>query len=219
MPFESELNELLPEDLPNRDVVVRKCARHLQLIVEANEYMNLTRIVSPREAAIKHVLDSLIPWRLFARAKHILDAGTGPGFPGIPLALVFPQIQFTLAESIQKKARFVETAVKTMELPNVAIAPHRVEELGSQSSRELDIVTARAFAPLDKALEFLVPALKSGATALLYKGPDVAHEIAAAARALAKLRARAEVVMNYELPESSGSRTIVSVALDRTRRP
>jgi len=209
LPFESALNELLPEDLPNREEVVRQCAVHLSLIVEANEYMNLTRIVSPREAAIKHVLDSLIPWKLFARAKHILDAGTGAGFPGIPLALVFPEKQFTVAESTQKKARFVESATAALELKNVKVEPRRVEELKGR----FDIVTARAFAPLDKALGFLSPTLKSGATALLYKGPDAANEIAAASRALTKLKAHAEVVMTYELPDASGSRTIISAGL------
>ncbi len=219
MPFETELNELLPEDLPNREAVAQKCAAHLRLIAEANEYMNLTRIVTPREAALKHVLDSLIPWRLFARAKHILDAGTGAGYPGIPLAVVFPEKQFTLAESIQKKARFVESAVAALELKNVKVEPRRVEELKGR----FDIVTARAFAPLDKALDFLSPALKSGATALLYKGPDAANEIAAAARALTKLKVHAEVLMTYELPESAGSRTVIGVGLisapGRTHRP
>jgi 16S rRNA (guanine527-N7)-methyltransferase len=213
--FESELNEVLPADLPNRGVVAAKCAAHLALIVEANTYMNLTRIVSPREAAIKHVLDSVLPWRLFAGAQHVLDAGTGAGFPGIPLALVFPEIRFTLAESTQKKARFVEGVIAALELTNVKVEARRVEELG----KGIDIVTARAFAPLDKALDFVGPALKSGATALLYKGPDAANEIATAARALTKLKARAEVAMTYELPDGAGSRTIVSVVRDPSHRP
>jgi 16S rRNA (guanine527-N7)-methyltransferase len=213
--FESELNEVLPADLPRRDLIIVKCAAHLALIAEANTYMNLTRIVSPREAAIKHVLDSLLPWRLFARAKHVLDAGTGAGFPGIPLALVFPEIRFTLAESIQKKARFVESTVAALELPNVKVEARRVEELG----KGIDIVTARAFAPLEKALDFIAPALKSGAAALLYKGPDAANEIATAARGLTKLKARAEVAMTYELPDAAGSRTIVNVVRDPNHRP
>ena len=97
--FADELQQVLPADLPNRDAVIQKCALHLALIVEANEYLNLTRIVSPREAAIKHVLDSVLPWRLFLGARRVLDAGTGAGFPGIPLALVLPDIRFTLSES------------------------------------------------------------------------------------------------------------------------
>jgi 16S rRNA (guanine527-N7)-methyltransferase len=213
--FESELNDVLPLDLPNREIVVRKAAVHLNLIAEVNQYMNLTRIATPREAAIKHVLDSVIPWRLFTNAHRVLDAGTGAGYPGIPLALVFPEKQFTLAESTQKKARFVESAIAALELSNVTVAAGRVEELG----KGIDLVTARALAPLDKAIDFLTPALKAGAKALLFKGPDAANEIAAASRILTKLRAHAEVVMNYELPDASGTRTIISVERDPTHRP
>src|SRR5579863_5650007 len=127
--FESELNEVLPADLPHRENVVCKSARHLALIVEANQHLNLTRITSPREAAIKHVLDSLMPWRLFHDAKHVLDAGTGAGFPGIPLALMLPKTRFTLAESTLKKARFVESVLDELKLPNVEITARRAEEL------------------------------------------------------------------------------------------
>lgn len=215
MDFETHLNDVLPGDLPGRDVAVQKTAAHLSLIAQANEYMNLTRIVDPREAAIKHVLDSLLPWRLFAGAERILDAGTGAGYPGIPLALVFPEKRFTLVESIQKKARFVESVVQALELTNVTVSPQRVEELKGS----WEIATARAFAPLEKALDFLGPAIKSGAQALLYKGPDGANEIAAAARALTKLRASARVLMSYDLPEAAGSRNMISVVRDPNRRP
>src|SRR3981189_3785117 len=102
MDFEAELANVLPPDLPHIAEVIAKGARHLRVIAQTNEHLNLTRITTPREAAIKHVLDSVIPWRLFAEASHVLDAGTGAGFPGIPLSLVFPEKQFTLSESIQK---------------------------------------------------------------------------------------------------------------------
>jgi 16S rRNA (guanine527-N7)-methyltransferase len=207
--FIEELNLVLPADLPNRETVIHKAAGHLELIVEVNQYLNLTRIVSPREAAIKHVLDSVIPWRLFAGAKHVLDAGTGAGFPGIPLALVLPDVRFTLAESIQKKARFVESALAKLELPNVTISATRAEELAA--SGEVDIVTARALAPIPKALDLLGPALKKGTRALLYKGPDVEQVIASAAKELRKFRMNARVAMQYELPDSLGSRTVVAI--------
>ena len=79
---------------------------HLELIEETNRFMNLTRIVEPREAAIKHVLDSVLPWRLFAGARNVLDAGTGAGFPGIPLAAILPDIKFVLAESVPEESSF-----------------------------------------------------------------------------------------------------------------
>lgn len=209
MEFRDELAAVLPPDLPHRESVVEKCARHLELIGEANQYLNLTRIVSPREAAVKHVLDSLIPWRLFRGARVVIDAGTGPGFPGIPLAAALPETRFILAESIQKKARFVESALGALDLPNVSVDARRVEDLGVPA----DIVTARAFAPLAKALGLLAPLLKRGTVALLYKGPDIESEIAEAERESKKLRARIAVPMRYELPDAMGSRTICEVRI------
>ncbi|MDE3199206.1 MAG: 16S rRNA (guanine(527)-N(7))-methyltransferase RsmG [Acidobacteriota bacterium] len=203
MDFEQELSQVLPSDLPHRDAVVTKGARHLELIAAANAVMNLTRIVSPREAAIKHVLDSVLPWKMFLGARTVLDAGTGPGFPGIPLALVFPATRFTLADSTQKKARFVESVVRELELPNVTVSSQRVEDL--VKSATFDIVTARAFAPIDRALQFLAPALKKGTRALLYKGPDIDQEIAEAG----KLRFPVRVAARYQLPDDMGSRSIV----------
>lgn len=199
--FADELDAVLPADLPHRGEVIRGAAKHIELIVEANKVLNLTRITSPREAAIKHVLDSVMPWRLFEGTRHVLDAGTGAGFPGIPLALVLPDTQFTLAESIQKKARFVESALAELKLPNVEIAARRAEEL------KADIITARALAPISKILALFRPTLKSGSRLLLYKGPDVETEIAEAGTT----RARIEIVMRYDLPGSLGSRTIVSI--------
>lgn len=209
--FSDELNTILPPDLPNRDFVVLKSAAHFDLIVEANKFLNLTRIISPRDAAIKHVLDSVMPWRLFAHARRVLDVGTGAGFPGIPLALVLPETRFTLAESIQKKARFLQSALAKLELRNVEIAAQRAEELKVAGGFEL--VTARALAPLPRALPLLARLLKSGATGLLYKGPDVDQEIIDAATEAKKVHARMQVVMRYDLPDSLGTRTIVEVTV------
>jgi 16S rRNA (guanine527-N7)-methyltransferase len=202
---ENELNDVLPADLPNRETVVHSAAVHLALIAEANRHFNLTRITSPREAAIKHVLDSVTPWRLFQTAKQVLDAGTGAGFPGIPLALALAETSFTLAESIQKKAGFVKSALDELKLPNAAVTSQRAEEL------KADVITARALAPIPRILTLFRPALKSGTRILLYKGPDAAKEIAEAAAEARKIRARMEIVMRYDLPDSLGARTIVQI--------
>lgn len=217
MAFEDELNRTLPADLPRRAVVVRKASEHLRLIEETNRYLNLTRITDPREAAIKHVLDSVVPWRLFSAARHVLDAGAGPGFPGIPLALVLPNTVFTLAESIQKKARFLESAAALLELPNVSILARRAEEIWRES--DVDVITARALAPIDRVLELFGAALKSGRKFLLYKGPDADKEILESAGLAARLGVRMEIVMRYDLPEAMGSRTIVAIARATARPP
>lgn len=208
--FSGALEQVLPDDLPHRENVIVKAAQHLELIEDANRHFNLTRVTGAREAAIKHVVDSVMPWRLFSGAKHVLDAGTGAGFPGIPLALVLPEVRFTLAESIQKKARFVDSALAQLALPNVTNVARRAEEMVREG--RFDTITARALAPLSRTLALFGPALKAGARMLLYKGPDVEQEIAEAAVEARKRRVRIQVVMRYELPESQGTRTIVEIA-------
>ena len=206
MSYEEELQAVLPPDVPERATLVAKAAQHLRLIEETNKLFNLTRIVNPREAAIKHVVDSVMPWRLFAEATHVLDAGTGAGFPGVPLALVLPAVQFTLADSTQKKARFVEAAVAALQLKNATVSTARVEEL-----RESHVITARALAPVSRSILYFAPAIRAGAKVLLYKGPDAEQEIAQASGEAQKRRVRLSVVMRYELPDHSGSRAIVQI--------
>jgi 16S rRNA (guanine527-N7)-methyltransferase len=207
--FAQELSQLLPADLPHREDCIARATHHLELIVEANQYFNLTRILNPREAAIKHVLDSVLPWRLFAGAKHIADAGSGAGFPGIPLSLVVPDTKFTLLESTQKKAAFIAASVEVLKLPHVEVLPERAEAY--LATHPVDIITARAVAPLTRAIPLFAPALRKGARVLLYKGPDAANEILEARKEPKNIKWKMRVVFEYQLPDSLGSRSIVEI--------
>ncbi len=208
--FEQPLSQVLPDDLPHRDELITKGARHLELVVEANKIMNLTRIVDPYEAAVKHVMDSVTPWRRLADVKTVLDAGTGAGFPGIPLAIVLPQVHFVLSESIQKKARFVSTVVESLGLANVTVTSERAESfLGKKHTQ---IVLARAVAPIAKALELFAPAIRKGTLLLLYKGPDVSAEMEEAQPLLKRAKVSARIVERYDLPNEMGARTLLELA-------
>jgi 16S rRNA (guanine527-N7)-methyltransferase len=210
--FEEELRVVLPQDLPNRERVVALGAKHLEMIEETNRVMNLTRIVSAHEAAVKHVLDSVMAWRLFADSSTVLDAGTGAGFPGIPLALVLPDVSFILSESVQKKARFVQSAVETLGLGNVNVKAARAEEI--LNAQRVDLITARAVAPLVKAIPLFAAALRKGTRVLLYKGPDAEAEISEAAIEAKKRQVRVSISLRYELPDALGLRTIVELRRD-----
>jgi 16S rRNA (guanine527-N7)-methyltransferase len=203
--FIEELDRVLPQDLPHRDRLISLGQKHLEMISAANEYMNLTRIVNPQEAAIKHIYDCVAPWRHFQSATHILDVGTGAGFPGIPLAIILPDVRFTLAESIGKKARFVESVVDTLELPNAAVIAERAE--AAAAAQKAGIITARAVAPIDRLIDLFRRPLKAGIRFLLFKGPDVEAEIAGAKMD----RIAGSVLCRYDLPDGFGSRTLVEL--------
>jgi len=203
--FAAELARVLPDDIPHRGRLIEKAAAHLSLILAANEQFNLTRIINAPEAAVKHVLDSVLPWRYFEGARRVLDAGTGAGFPGVPLSLVLPDVRFTLAESTQKKARFVEGAVEALELHNVDVSSERAEQIAMAERPE--IITARAVAPLERLLELFAKPMKQGAKLILYKGPEVENELAA----VKKFRIKAEQLSRYELPDGMGTRVVLAI--------
>lgn len=206
--YAAELEVVLPAGLPNRAAVIDLTSRHLHRIAEINQFLNLTRVVEPREAALKHVLDSLLPWERVAGHATVLDIGTGAGFPGIPLAAAFPEQRFALVESIKKKANFVSDTVRELGLTNVEVLPERAEEV--LRTRRFSLTLARAVAPLPKFLQLLRPVLRNCGTVLLYKGPDAEQEIAEAAAELKKCRLTAEV-LRYELPMGAGSRTLIQL--------
>lgn len=210
MDFERELDLALPPDLPNRARVVTVAAHHLCLIDTANEHMNLTRITGAREAVVKHVVDSVAPWALFQRAAIVMDAGTGAGFPGIPLAAALPDTQFLLVDSTQKKARFVEIAVAELGLENAEVCAERAEDVLRKS--RVEIITARAVAPLERALAYFAVGFEQGARALLYKGPHVEGEMKDAQAEAKRRRVGMAIVMRYSLPDAMGARTIVQIA-------
>ena len=150
------------------------------------------------------------PGGFFRVPGHVADAGSGAGFPGIALALVLPETRFTLLESTQKKARFLETVVRELGLANVEVRAERAEEW--LKTHRVSVVTARAVAPLNRAAALFAPALRGGARVLLYKGPDAATEIGEAAAEIGKRRLRLRIVERYELPDKLGTRTIVEMA-------
>lgn len=210
MDFAGELDRVLPHDIPRRSHVISISACHLHLIADVNERMNLTRIQDPREAAIKHVVDSVAPWRLFAEAKTVMDAGTGAGFPGIPLAAALPDTRFLLADSTQKKAKFVEGAIQTLQLPNAEVSSERAEDI--LRGARFDLITARAVAPVERALGYFAAGLKKGAGVLLYKGPDVEKELMEAGAEAKRRRVTMAIAMRYDLPDQLGGRTVIRIS-------
>lgn len=169
-------------------------ARFLELLYEANERMNLTRI-PPAEAWVKHVADSLslLPVITGAGAKVIADVGSGGGVPALPLALCHRGPRWHLIESTEKKARFLGAAVEQLGLAGeVSVHPLRAEALGGPGGMlrgKVDLVTSRAVGRLASLVGWCCPLLRPGGIMAAIKGEQARAEVEEAAAALRAHRA------------------------------
>lgn len=148
---------------------------YLALLVRWNATYNLTAIRDPREMVTKHLLDSLA-MAPFVPDAPLADLGTGPGLPGIPLAIARPGCTVTLVESNGKKARFLREAVRTLRLPNARVAESRAENLDEPGA--YSVITARALATLDRIIEVGGHLLSPDGRLLAMKAETVAEEAA-----------------------------------------
>ncbi|MDQ3440078.1 MAG: 16S rRNA (guanine(527)-N(7))-methyltransferase RsmG [Planctomycetota bacterium] len=187
-------------------------SRYLDLLFEANARMNLTRITDRSAAELQHVADALtlLPY-LPPDAHRLTDVGSGGGVPGIPLAIARPDATVLLIESTKKKASFLKSAAASLGLANVLVSDLRAEDVGQGASREsFDVAIARAVATMDWLAEWCLPLVKKGGSMLAMKGPKVAEELPAAAKAIKLLGGGLPIVHPVDLPGTE-HRVIVEI--------
>lgn len=192
--------------------------RYLDLLLQANQRMNLTRLVDRQQAAVGHVGDALtlLPW-IPAGPLKLIDIGSGGGVPGIPLAIALPEAQVMLVESTQKKAAFLRDCVRELKLSNVEVCPQRAEEAGRSPLRgRFDVATARAVGELSFLVEWCMPLLVKGGRLLAMKGAKAREEIASATAALRTLNAAEPVVHSVELPGTENHVILEVIKLGQT---
>lgn len=156
------------------DAQLALLAAYVGLLNKWNKAYNLTAVRDPAQMVPLHILDSLAIAH-FIDGGRLLDVGTGPGLPGIVLAIAQPQRQFTLLDSNIKKTRFVQQAVLELALPNVEVVHGRVEAY--QPAQGFDTVTARAFAPLNRMLPQIAPHLAAEGCVLAMKSQRADEEL------------------------------------------
>lgn len=151
---------------------------YLALLLRWNQTYNLTAVRDPREMVVRHLLDSLAMVPHVDGLSTLADLGTGPGLPGIPLAIALPSLHVTLVESNGKKARFMREAIRQLTLRNAEVAESRIEAVDRPG--QFDAITARALATLPDILRFggHLPRADGGRL-LAMKGVDPVDEIAA----------------------------------------
>lgn len=196
--------------------------RYYRELVVWNQRLNLTSIVAYDEVQTKHFLDSLVSLPLIAEELgatlplprlRLLDVGTGAGFPGLPLKLASPALMLTLMDGTQKKIAFLEHLKAALALADVTLVHGRAEELGlTPAHREhYDIVTARAVAPLATLAEYLLPLVRKGGLAVIYKGPSAPEEFMEARRAIQMLGGEAVRLAPVEVPMLAERRFVLLI--------
>jgi 16S rRNA (guanine527-N7)-methyltransferase len=166
------------------------CERLAIELIERNASVNLTAIVEPADIARKHFLDSFTAYavRRWTGRERVIDVGSGAGFPGLALRIALPRIRVTLVESVGKKVRFLEDVCGLLGLDDVEVRNERAEALARDRRDQYDVGTARAVGSLGMVSEYLVPFLRVGGDAIVWKG-RVDAELPGAQKACAALGA------------------------------
>ncbi len=195
--------------------------KYYELLIEKNKVMNLTAITEYKEVVVKHFLDSLAIKtvadsdeelsKLIGSGKvSLLDLGTGAGFPGIPIKIMFPNVKLTLMDSLNKRIKFLEEAVNELELEKVRTLHARAEEFARKPElrESFDIVVSRAVARMATLTEFCFSYVKTGGYFLPYKASGAGDEIKEAENAVGILGGKLLRTEKVMLPESDIIRMI-----------
>ena len=184
-------------------------------MVEKNKVMNLTAITQPMEVVEKHYLDSLLVVHHvdLSRAISVLDMGTGAGFPGIPLKIVFPHLHVTLADSLNKRILFLDEVIDACGLTGIDTVHGRAEDLGRNNNyrEQYDLVVSRAVANLSTLSEYCLPLVREEGLFVSYKSAEIEEELKTAQKAIRLLGGLQSRVEKDTIPGTALERSFVII--------
>lgn len=197
------------------DEMQRQFDRYFELLVEWNKVMNLTGITDYDEVNEKHFLDSLAVVRVLdlSGTDRVIDIGTGAGFPGIPLKIVFPHLHVTLLDSLNKRIRFLGHVAEELQLADVELLHGRAEDFAKKKEyRETyDLCVSRAVANLAILSEYCLPYVKENGYFIPYKSGEIEEELDASKKAVSLLGGKIETIEKFTLPGTDIGRSLVKI--------
>lgn len=196
-------------------VQIRQFYEYYELLFRWNTFMNLTAITDFEEVVIKHFVDSLsiIKEKNLLDVEKLIDIGTGAGFPGIPLKIMFPQLKITLLDSLKKRVDFLNEVISHLELEQMEVIHGRAEDYAKPGKkREMyDLCVSRAVANLSTLSEYCLPYVKIGGEFISYKSGEIEKEIEAAKSAVFLLGGQIRGCSSFELPGTDIHRALVCI--------
>lgn len=189
-----EFTQLIRTGLNEPDFVsedqINQLYVYMNLVLEKNKVMNLTSITDPKEFVTKHIIDSLSAAVYVKDHQKIIDIGTGAGFPGVPLKVIYPNKEMAYMDSVKKKIDFIECCTQQLGLSNNLFIHQRAEDAGQNPSYRgrFDCGIARAVAYLPVLLEYCLPLIKKGGIFISMKGGNIEEELDACHNALSVLK-------------------------------
>jgi 16S rRNA (guanine527-N7)-methyltransferase len=189
---------------------------YYRYLIEKNKVMNLTAITEKQEVYVKHFFDSLTISRVIEmrESENLLDVGTGAGFPGIPLKIVFPHLKLTLLDSLLKRITFLKEVGGMLGWKDEVMYIHgRAEDIAQQKEHRenYDLVTSRAVAKLNVLAEYCLPFVRVNGNFVAMKGAEVEQEVALAKQAIFVLGRSDKEIYSLTLPENMGERNLIVI--------
>lgn len=189
--------------------------KYYELLIKWNEVMNLTAITEYEEVIDKHFVDSLSIEKAvdLKQAESMIDVGTGAGFPGIPLKIVYPHLKITLLDSLNKRINFLNEVIEELKLENIEAIHGRAEDFARKENyrEKYNICVSRAVANLSTLSEYCLPFVRVGGLFAAYKAEKTDEEVDKAGRAVTILGGEIEKVIKFQLPETDIGRTLVKI--------
>ena len=194
---------------------INKLINYYELLIEKNKVMNLTAITEYKDVVIKHFADSLsiIKAVNMSEVTNIIDIGTGAGFPGMVLKIVFPDVKITLLDSLNKRVKFLNQVIEELGLTGIETVHSRAEDGGRNNDlrEHFDVSVSRAVANLATLVEYNLPFIKVGGYFVAYKSGDIDEELVNAKKAVSVLGGAIEEVKKFQLPGTDIDRSLVYI--------